>query len=102
MSHDCSVIILAGGRSSRMGEPKAWLDFGGEPLLARVVGRLREAFPEFVVVAAPGQELPEVGAARVEDEHPGEGPLGGMIAGLRAVTRPLALVLSCDVPFVSP
>src|SRR5437588_3240086 len=97
----CAVVILAGGKSSRMGQPKAWLEFGGEPLLARIVRRLRPGFEEFVVVSAPGQEVPAVGATVVHDEQPGEGPVGGLVVGLRAVTRPLALALSCDVPFVS-
>src|SRR5947209_13168415 len=99
---NCAVVILAGGKSSRMRQPKAWLDFGGEPLLARIVRRLRPAFAEFVVVSAPGQELPAVEATLVHDEQPGEGPVGGLVVGLAAVRRPLALVLSCDVPFVSP
>lgn len=85
-----------------MGRPKAWLDFGGVPLLQRIVNRLAPTFPEFVVVAAPGQDLPETGARVVADEEPGEGPVAGMVVGLKAVTRPLVLVLACDVPFVSP
>src|SRR5262245_1955503 len=102
MRADCSLVILAGGRSSRMGQPKAWLEFGGVPLLVRSVARREAVFPEAVIVAAPGQALPPVAGRVVHDEQPGEGPVGGMVVGLAAVTRPLAFVLSCDVPFVNP
>ena len=51
-------VVLCGGESSRMGSPKAWLDFGGEPLLARVVRVVSEAASPVLVVAAPGQDLP--------------------------------------------
>lgn len=85
-----------------MGRPKAWLDFHGEPLLARIVRRLRGLSDEFVVVASPGQEVPETGALVVHDEAPGQGPVAGMVAGLRVVRAPLALVLACDAPFVDP
>jgi len=101
MSDDAGVVILAGGRSSRMGRPKAWLDFGGVPLLQRIVQRLEGSFPEVVVVAAPGQELPPVAATVVRDEQPGEGPVGGLVVGLRELGCEVALVLTCDVPFVS-
>jgi molybdopterin-guanine dinucleotide biosynthesis protein A len=59
-------------------------------------------FPEAVVVTAPGQAVPETPARVVHDENPGEGPVAGMVVGLREVTRPLAFVTSCDVPFLNP
>jgi molybdopterin-guanine dinucleotide biosynthesis protein A len=99
--HDCAGVILAGGRSSRMGAPKAWLEFGGEPMLARIAWRLAAELPELVVVRAAGQELPAVAARMVDDRVEGEGPVAGLAVGLGAVTRALAFVVSCDVPFVS-
>src|SRR5437764_14574009 len=95
----CALVVLAGGKSSRMGRPKAWLPFHGQPMLARVLDRLAPLFEERVIVRAPGQELPEVPARFVEDEEPGLGPLAGLLAGLSAVTRPLAFAVSCDAPF---
>jgi molybdopterin-guanine dinucleotide biosynthesis protein A len=84
-----------------MGTPKAWLDFGGEPLLARIARRLTTALTELIVVRAPEQELPPVVALFVEDRVEGEGPVAGLAVGLAAASRPLAFVVSCDVPFVS-
>src|SRR5438445_4684548 len=96
----CALLILAGGKSSRMGRPKAWLPFHGQPMLARVLDRLAPLFEERVVVRAPEQDLPEVDARFVEDEEPGMGPVAGLAVGLGAVTRPLAFAVSCDAPFV--
>src|SRR5580765_6446841 len=80
MSHDdLAAIVLVGGRSSRMGRPKPWLDLDGAPLLTRVVEQARTWTDEIVLVAAPGQDLPRFTGVRtptiVYDDHPGAGPL---------------------------
>lgn len=95
-----SAVVLAGGRSRRMGRPKALLPFGGEPLIVQVVRKLRPRFPDLVVVAAPGQELPDLPATVVRDEVPHQGPVGGICYGLRACNSPAGFVTSCDVPFL--
>jgi molybdopterin-guanine dinucleotide biosynthesis protein A len=86
----CGGVILAGGRSSRMGTPKAWFRVGGEPMLARIARRLA-APTGLLAVRAPGQELPPAAARLVEDHVEGEGPVAGLAAGLAAVTSPLAV-----------
>ena len=99
-------IILCGGQSSRMGRPKAWLPFAGEPMLARVVRLLGEAVRPLVVVAAPGQDVPPLPAdvVMVRDEIAGRGPLQGLKAGLEALDgrADAAYLSSCDVPFLRP
>jgi len=99
-------IVLCGGRSSRMGQPKAWLPFGGELMLQRVVRVLREVVDPVVVVAAPGQDVPALPAdvAIVRDEVEGRGPLAGLAAGLAALEgkADAAYLSSCDVPFLKP
>jgi molybdopterin-guanine dinucleotide biosynthesis protein A len=89
-----------------MGSPKAWLDFGGQPLLARVVGRVAEAAWPVVVVAAPGQDVPALPstATIVRDPVSGRGPLQGIAVGLEALEGKAraAFVSSTDVPFLSP
>src|SRR5829696_7187757 len=87
-------IVLAGGRSSRMGTPKAWLDWHGSTLLRRSCGIVaRGAGGPVVVVRAPGQELPPLpdGVRVVEDAREGKGPLQGLLAGLRAVDGDVAV-----------
>lgn len=100
---DCAAILLAGGQSRRMGRPKAWLEFSGVPLLVHLAERLGATFPRVIVVGAPGQPLPPTTARRVDDERPGEGPLGGMVTGLRALGdgASFAFVCSCDAPFLA-
>jgi molybdenum cofactor guanylyltransferase len=100
------AVVLCGGKSSRMGRPKAWLPFGGEPLLCRVVRRIVEAAAPIVVVAAPDQELPQLpeGAEVVRDAVTGRGPLQGILAGLDALEgrAAAAFVSSTDAPFLCP
>ena len=70
-------VVLCGGQSSRMGRPKAWLPFGDELMLPRVVRLLSDAVSPIVVVAAPEQVVPPLPAdvQVVRDEEKGRGPL---------------------------
>ncbi len=99
-------IVLCGGQSKRMGQPKAWLPFAGELMLQRVVRLVGEAVRPVVVVAAPGQELPSLPpeVPIVRDETQGRGPLQGLAAGLKALESQVdaAYVSSCDVPLLRP
>ena len=100
-------IVLAGGRSSRMGTPKAALEWHGSTLLRRVVGVVgRSVDGPVVVVRAPGQTLPELpdGVELVDDAREGRGPLQGLAAGLAAVRdrAPAAYASSTDVPLLHP
>jgi molybdenum cofactor guanylyltransferase len=100
-------IVLAGGRSTRMGRPKASLEWHGSTLLHRVAGIVARAVDgPVVVVRAPGQNLPSLprGVRVVEDAHEGRGPLQGLAAGLTAVASDaeLAYVSSTDVPLLHP
>jgi molybdopterin-guanine dinucleotide biosynthesis protein A/molybdopterin converting factor small subunit len=97
-----TAIILAGGRSSRMGTPKALLRFDDEPLIAHIVRTLQPKFSDIVVVAAPGQQLPELPVTLVHDEVAYQGPVGGILYGLRAARGAHAFVTSCDSAFLSP
>src|SRR3954451_6471310 len=98
-------IVLAGGRSSRMGTPKAALEWHGSTLLRRVVGIVgRSVDGPVVVVRAPEQTLPELpdGVELVDDAREDRGPLQGLAAGLAAVRdrTPAAYVSSTDVPLL--
>ena len=88
-----------------MGRAKAWLPFGGEYLLPRLVRIVNVVVEPVVVVAADGQELPPLpeGVGIVRDRHSGMGPLAGLAAGLAALEGrcDAAFVSSCDVPFLS-
>ena len=100
-------MVLAGGRSSRMGAPKAALEWHGSTLLRRTVGILARATGgPVVVVRAPGQELPELpgDVELVDDPREGKGPVQGLAAGLAALSdqADVAFVSSTDLPFLHP
>ena len=100
--HDASLVVLAGGRSARMGRPKALLPFDGEPLIVHIVEALRPSFAETIVVAAAAQEIPPVSAVVVRDDISYQGPVGGLYYGLRATSADLSFVTACDSPFLNP
>lgn len=97
-----AAIVLAGGKSSRMGRPKALLPFDGEPLLVHIVRGLQPMFHEIVVVGDPQHALPLLPAKIIWDEVPYQGPVAGIYYGLQAVEGVTSFVCSCDVPFLDP
>jgi molybdenum cofactor guanylyltransferase len=100
-----AAIVLCGGRSQRMGQSKAWLPFGPEPLLARVVRLVAESARPVVVVAAPDQDLPDLpaGSTIVRVIAEGLGPLAALETGLEAVgDAGLVYATATDAPFLAP
>ncbi len=95
-------IVLAGGRSQRMGAEKAALMIGGEPLLRRVVRRLRAALPDVLVVGPESLQSLVPDARVVPDADPGRGPLGGIVTAFDVLAGPRVFAVACDMPFVEP
>ncbi len=100
-------VVLAGGRSSRMGTPKAALEWHGSTLLRRTVGILARATGgPVVVVRAQGQDLPPLppDIEIITDPREGKGPVQGLAAGLGALMdrADVAFVSSTDMPFLHP
>lgn len=100
-------VVLAGGRSSRMGTPKAALEWHGSTLLRRTAGILaRVTNGPVVVVRAPGQDLPHLpeGTLIADDPREGKGPVQGIAAGLTALRgrADIAFICSTDMPFLHP
>jgi molybdopterin-guanine dinucleotide biosynthesis protein A len=99
-----SAIILAGGRSARMGQAKATLRLGGMTLIERTVAELARVFDDIVVVAAPESaaiELPALGAVTiVHDDGAYLGPVDALAQGLRTARHELAFACSCDLPML--
>jgi len=97
--------VLAGGGSTRFGRDKALVEIGGRPMIARMIELLQSVTTEVKIVAVPGKYA-EFGAEIVEDQWPGEGPLGGVITALEDAAQSAArpewnLVVSCDMPFLT-
>jgi molybdopterin-guanine dinucleotide biosynthesis protein A len=108
-----TVLILAGGRSSRMGQDKLWLPLGedGVPLIQLVVARVRPLAGELLFSANAPERFEALAAVLrgrgvpaqvVPDLHPGAGPLAGLHAGLRAARFDTLLAVAGDMPFVNP
>lgn len=93
-------VIMAGGRSTRMGRNKALLPVGGRALVERVADRLRELFAQVVVSTNDPETYAFLGLPTVPDRIPGSGPLGGIEAGLRASRFRAAFFAACDMPFL--
>src|SRR5258705_12870502 len=103
---NAGAIVLCGGKSTRMGSPKALLPFGPETMLQRVIRILADVVSPIVVVSAIDQQLPQLppDAIVTRDEREGRGPLEGLGAGLKALPIDIecAYVTSCDVPLLEP
>lgn len=103
-------VVLAGGRSRRMGSDKASLDWEGRPMLTAVTGVLAQRCDP-VLVAAPNTSAAYAELSDVEDvdwitnEPAGGGPLGGLVAALEAAEAagsPAAFVCATDMPLITP
>lgn len=95
------ALLLAGGRSSRLGQDKAFVHWRGAPLYAVQLRKLASLSPaQLFLSARPEQAFPEVlsGVTRIADDIPDLGPLGGLLAGLRASDAERVLVLAVDLP----
>jgi molybdopterin-guanine dinucleotide biosynthesis protein A len=113
-----TAIVLAGGRGRRMKADKAGLLVGGRTLLDHVLAQIEPLFDEIIVSISKGQGhgrkpagLKKAGTGRkskpdegdsgprlVEDEVLGQGPIGGILAGLKAAKHEACAVIACDIP----
>ncbi|MBA3545628.1 MAG: NTP transferase domain-containing protein [Nannocystis sp.] len=104
------AVILAGGKSSRMGQPKAWLPWRGKPLLTHIVDVVASVCNHpIVVVGVPGMEFPPLHPSAVRVDDPTEfeqgGPLVGLFTGLGVLAAhqtDIAYLGACDNLFLTP
>ncbi len=95
-------MILAGGKSRRMGRDKLPLEFGGVPLIGRVYRALEPRCAELLVAGANAEVPLPPAARRIPDRRAGSlGPLAGIEAGLLAAGHPAVFVAEGDMPFLS-
>ena len=94
-------VILAGGKSSRMGTDKAMLKIGSFLTIERVATVLRTVTDEILIVTDQPAKYASFGDTTTPDLLPGNGPLGGIHAGLVKSTHHWAIVTACDLPFIS-
>lgn len=98
---DTTGLLLAGGRSRRMGNDKALLSLEGKPFVAHVADCLRAVFEE-VLLSANSGAYDFTGLPRVADRIIGAGPLEGIRAAMERTAQEHLFVLPCDTPLVAP
>jgi molybdenum cofactor guanylyltransferase len=84
-----------------MGRDKALIDYQGRPIIAHVIDTLHVLTDDVVVISNRSDLYDPFGARVVPDYDPPCGPLGGLAAGLHAMTAELAIVVACDMPFLN-
>jgi molybdopterin-guanine dinucleotide biosynthesis protein A len=96
-----SVVIQAGGQSSRMGQDKALKLFLDRPLIQRVIERLRPIADELLVTTNHPADYAFLSLPLFTDLKPGRGPLGGLYTALFYAKYSIVAVAACDMPFVN-
>lgn len=95
-------VILAGGKSRRMGQDKAFLPFGRGVLIERVIDVLQQVADEMLLITNTPERYARFKLPMASDVIPEGGSLGGVYSGLIRAQTPSSLVLACDMPFVNP
>jgi molybdopterin-guanine dinucleotide biosynthesis protein A len=95
---DICAVILAGGKSSRMGSNKALLDFGGRPLINILADRIRPITNQILISSNDPTCYEFLHLPVIPDQYPGQGPLAGLHAAMLWHDCLLYIVLACDLP----
>lgn len=95
-------VILAGGKSRRMGRDKAFLPFGKRMLIEQVIDVLQQVTDELLLITNTPDQYLRFGLPMGSDVIPDAGSLGGIYTGLVYSHTPYSLFLACDMPFVKP
>jgi len=95
-------IILAGGKSRRMGRDKAFLPFGRGLLIERVIEVIQQVTADVILITNSPEQYQRFGLPMFPDVIPDAGSLGGIYTGLVSAKTPYGLCLACDMPFVTP
>ena len=94
--------ILAGGKSRRMGQNKALLQLGDDPLIGHVIRRMRLATDELLLITNNHAEYRHLGLPMHSDMIPDAGALGGIYTGLMHASHDVVVCVACDSPFLQP
>jgi len=97
-----TAVILAGGKSRRMGRDKLELLLDGRTLLESAVCRFGEEFEEVCISVADAAKYPDIKARRIEDIYQGAGPISGLHAALSTISAEGAFFVAADLPYSCP
>lgn len=93
-----TAIVLAGGKSRRMGQDKAMLPFEGRPMIEHVVDQLKPHFTEIVISSSDPEKYSFLGLEIVKDRIPDQGPMMAIASVLERATNDINFMIPCDVP----
>ncbi|HYE81778.1 MAG TPA: molybdenum cofactor guanylyltransferase [Clostridia bacterium] len=102
MANMDTAIILAGGKSSRMGFDKQFLKLRDKYLIEMIAEKLEKLFKEIIIVTSRPEEYRKYGFRLVEDEVRDFGPLAGIHVGIKNSTSTHNYIVACDMPFINP
>ncbi|MAZ37066.1 MAG: molybdenum cofactor guanylyltransferase [Bacteroidetes bacterium] len=97
---EIQAVILAGGKSSRMGTDKGLLEIAGKPMVQHLIETLQPLAANSWISTSNKMYI-QFGVSLLTDEYDSIGPLGGIHIALQRATTPFVLVVSVDAPFVS-
>jgi len=95
-------IILAGGKSERLGLDKRFITIHGISLLDRSILLLKEVTAPIIIVAADDEKLIQYDSFTISDIVKGIGPIGGIYTGLKHIKANAGLFIPCDMPLIQP
>lgn len=96
-----TAIILCGGKSKRMGRPKAFLRYEGTTMIAHIISIVSGMFQKVILVSNEPDAYEDLGLDVVKDILPYRGPMGGILSGLLVAETDHAFVMACDMPLVN-
>jgi molybdopterin-guanine dinucleotide biosynthesis protein A len=96
-----TIVVQAGGESTRMGQDKALIPFLGKPLIQRVFERVAKLADEVLITTNHPESFAFLNTPLIPDLLPGRGALGGLYTALSAASHPIVGVVACDMPFVN-
>lgn len=94
-------IILAGGKSSRYGANKAFVEINGVQLIERVITVMGSVFEHLILITNTPHEYTYLNLPMYEDLIKGLGPIGGILTGLEAISDESGFFMACDMPFIN-
>ena len=100
MANDIGIIILAGGKSSRMGEDKGLITVNNQAIVQYILNTCK-SISDSILIVTNNEQYQQFGYSIVKDKIKNIGPIGGLYSGLLASHHQFNLVISCDAPAVS-
>ncbi|MBL7898849.1 MAG: molybdenum cofactor guanylyltransferase [Crocinitomicaceae bacterium] len=97
--NNITVLILAGGKSTRMGQDKGLMELDGKPMISYVID-VAKKISERILIVANLESYNQFNLPVIKDVVVEKGPIGGIYSGLKKSETEYNLVLSCDIPFI--